>query len=66
MALAQSPSDTLDITENPEFSQEVQNRINTVANAAIAVLDKNPDAQRAVKNLFGTMVAENLRDPKLI
>jgi hypothetical protein len=64
MALMQSPSNTPDaIAQKTEFSPDAQNRINTVAKSAIAVLDKNLDAQNAIRGLFGKMIAENLRDP---
>ncbi len=58
-----------EVSRNPEVTQlssEAQARVDTVAKNAVAVLDKNLDAQSAIANLFGEMVAKNLRDPENI
>jgi hypothetical protein len=65
MALG-TPSSTPEIQKDITPSGEAQERVNTVANAAIAVLNKDLDTQKAVKNLFGKMVTKNLRDPESV
>ena len=65
MALG-TPSSTPEIQKDITPSGEAQERVNTVANAAIAVLNEDLDTQKAVKNLFGKMVTENLRDPESV
>jgi hypothetical protein len=63
MALSQSPSAVPEIQEKTNLSNEAQARVDRVANVVIVALDKNLDAQNAIKDIFGKMVAENLRDP---
>lgn len=66
MTLAQSPSGISEDQEAIKLSTEAQARVDVVARNAISVLDKNLDAQNAIKNLFGKMVTENLRDPESV
>lgn len=65
MALTQAPSDNIDVTPKNELSQKAQERVNIVAQSAITILGESLDDQSAIKNLFDTMVSENLRDPKI-
>jgi hypothetical protein len=44
---------TLENQETVKLSNETQTRVNTVANAVIVALDKDLDAQKAVKDIFG-------------
>lgn len=53
-------------SEEIKLSTEARNRFNTVAQSVISVLDKNTDAQSAIKKLFGEMISNNLRDPENI
>ncbi len=65
MAFWNAPSESLQIA--PEIlSTEAQQRVDTVAKTTIDILKKSPDDQSAIRNLFDTMVSENLRDPKNI
>ena len=66
MALTSAPSGISENPETKELTNEAQKRVDTVAKNAVAVLDKNLDAQSAISKLFGEMVSNNLRDPKNI
>jgi hypothetical protein len=65
MALG-TPSSAPEAQENIQLSNESQAKVDTIARNAVAVLDKNPDAQSAIANLFGEMVSKNLRNPENI
>lgn len=65
MSLSSTPSEAVDQQINSkELPIEAQNRVTAVANQAIEILDRNPDAKEAVRDLFNKMIAGNMRDPE--
>jgi hypothetical protein len=65
MANLSTPSEGVEQqTNNKELTIDTQNRVTAVANQAIEILDRNPDAKEAVKDLFNKMIAGNMRDPE--
>lgn len=65
MSLSNTPSEVQDSNlNNTELAPESQNRVNAVATQAIDILDKNPDGQKAVRDMFDKMIAGNMRDPE--
>jgi hypothetical protein len=65
MSLSNTPSEVQKPQINvSELSIESQNRVNAVATQAIDILDKNPDGQKAVRDMFDKMIAGNMRDPE--
>ncbi len=66
MALAAAPSGIYESQETIQLSTDAQSRVDAVAKNAIMVLDTNSDDQSVVRDLFGEMIAKNLRDPENI
>ncbi|MBC7498640.1 hypothetical protein H7170_03300 [Candidatus Gracilibacteria bacterium] len=64
MTLAQSPSEISEDQKEVILTNEAQARVNAVGDSAISLLDTNPDAKSVIANLFGEMIANNLRDPE--
>lgn len=65
MSLSNTPSEVQDSKiDSTELNLEAQNRVNIVATQAIDILDKNPDGQKAVRDMFDKMIAGNMRDPE--
>jgi hypothetical protein len=65
MSLSNTPSEVQDQEiSSTELTAEAQDRVNIVATQAIDILDKNPDGQRAVRDMFDKMIAGNMRDPE--
>ncbi len=66
MTLSNTLSESSQLMTEQVLDQDARLRASTVASEAIAILDKNPDAQLAIQKTFQEMVSGNLRDPENI